>query len=156
MKLPEDYKDTIKFLITSLYSGQVQRSKRRGHPKPAYSKEEFRDWLLAQTSFTILLKAWKASNYTGSSPSVNRLRDSESYTFNNIEITTWKKNLEQEHKRTDKANNKIVTQMRNYGTIVATFESVAEASRQTSVNADSISACCRNKRQTAGGYRWKY
>lgn len=34
------------------------------------------------------------------------------------------------------------------------FSSAAEASRQTGINSNSISKCCRGERQTAGGYKW--
>jgi len=37
-----------------------------------------------------------------------------------------------------------------------TFESIAEASRQTGANSHSIGYCCRGKTKTAGGYHWKY
>lgn len=37
-----------------------------------------------------------------------------------------------------------------------TFESGAEAERQTGVNSSGISAVCRGKRRTAGGYIWRF
>lgn len=36
------------------------------------------------------------------------------------------------------------------------YYGISEANKQTGINLSSISACCRNKRKTAGGYKWKY
>ena len=40
--------------------------------------------------------------------------------------------------------------------IIAEFYGTHEARRITGINDRSISACCRGKRNTAGGYQWKY
>ena len=40
--------------------------------------------------------------------------------------------------------------------IIAEFCGTREAQRVTKINDRSISACCRGKRKTAGGYVWKY
>ncbi|WP_299061683.1 GIY-YIG nuclease family protein [uncultured Polaribacter sp.] len=42
------------------------------------------------------------------------------------------------------------------GKSLAIFESVAVASKITGINKTCISKCCRNERNTAGSYRWKY
>ena len=42
------------------------------------------------------------------------------------------------------------------GKSLAIFESVAVASRLTGINKTCISKCCRNERNTAGGFMWKY
>lgn len=40
--------------------------------------------------------------------------------------------------------------------IVAEYESLSEASRQTKINAQNISAVCLGKNKSAGGYKWAY
>lgn len=40
--------------------------------------------------------------------------------------------------------------------IINSFGSIADASKQTGVRADTISATCRGKQRTAGGYIWEY
>lgn len=50
---------------------------------------------------------------------------------------------------------KIVLQIKD-NEIVAEFYGTREAERQTGVKNRSISACCRNERNHAGGYEWKY
>ena len=42
------------------------------------------------------------------------------------------------------------------GELLATFPSLAEAERVTGIADGSISACCRGKLKSAGGYIWKY
>ena len=36
------------------------------------------------------------------------------------------------------------------------FISVSDASRETGISRSSISACCRGKRKSAGGFQWTY
>ena len=36
------------------------------------------------------------------------------------------------------------------------FESAREAERQTGVLHQNINACCKNKKRTAGKYKWMY
>lgn len=40
--------------------------------------------------------------------------------------------------------------------ILAEYASLSEASRQTSINAQNISAVCLGKNKSAGGYKWAY
>jgi hypothetical protein len=53
-------------------------------------------------------------------------------------------------------NNKPVVQLDINQTIINTFISIAEASRNTGIRGDSISACCRGVQKSSGGYIWKY
>lgn len=41
-------------------------------------------------------------------------------------------------------------------TLIARYESISEAARQTGVEKKNISACCNGKRKSAGGYKWRY
>ena len=50
---------------------------------------------------------------------------------------------------------KIVLQIKN-GNIIAEFYSAEEAHRQTRINRGHICDCCRQERNFAGGYQWKY
>ncbi|QLG47242.1 GIY-YIG nuclease family protein [Costertonia aggregata] len=42
------------------------------------------------------------------------------------------------------------------GNQISTFESVAEASRQTGVSKTCIARCCRGERKCSGGFLWEY
>lgn len=45
---------------------------------------------------------------------------------------------------------------KNTGEILEIFESISDASRKTKISSGNISAVCKNLRQHAGGYTWKY
>ena len=42
------------------------------------------------------------------------------------------------------------------GDIVGEYQSMRVAEKVTGVAHEHISACCRNKQRTAGGYKWQY
>lgn len=50
---------------------------------------------------------------------------------------------------------KIVLQIKD-NKVVDEFYGICEAQRQTGICCVNISACCRGKAKTAGGYQWKY
>ena len=60
--------------------------------------------------------------------------------------------------RRRKYNARRVQQLTMDGKPVATFPTIAEAARQTGIDASNIGGCLRGKRgqYQAGGYRWKY
>jgi hypothetical protein len=53
-------------------------------------------------------------------------------------------------------NKKRILQYEQNGSLVASFESIAEASRQTGINATHISLCAKGKHRHSGGYVWRY
>jgi hypothetical protein len=52
--------------------------------------------------------------------------------------------------------SKSVMQFTKDGIFVAEYSSMAEARKQTRILQSCISACCRKKHKTAGGYIWKF
>ena len=72
-----------------------------------------------------------------------------------------KKNWESESYRNAHcgANNnraRAVVQYDLNGNFIAEYETMTQADKETGVNASKISAVCRGKRKTSGGYTWKY
>ena len=57
--------------------------------------------------------------------------------------------------KTDK-RKKQVQQFNLEGKLLATYNSVAEASRQTGISKTCISRVCRGERESSGGYYWCY
>lgn len=55
-----------------------------------------------------------------------------------------------------KKHQKKVAQIDKYGKIKQIFSSIKEASKNIKIPDSNISACCKGKRKTAGGYAWKY
>lgn len=53
-------------------------------------------------------------------------------------------------------HNKAVVQYTKEGEFVAEYESMLIAKEKTGINNSHISACCRGKRKSAGGFKWTY
>lgn len=75
----------------------------------------------------------------------------------------WRFNDDKEHLVTDISNEKVrkykqkVQQInKETNEIIKIYDSAAEASRQTKVNASCIRNVCQGKSITAGGYKWQY
>lgn len=52
--------------------------------------------------------------------------------------------------------SKPVLQMDKTNKIIAEFPSIMEVKRQLGISQSSISMCCKGKRKTCGGYKWKF
>lgn len=55
----------------------------------------------------------------------------------------------------DNRRKKVVQYLLN-GTVLSQFLSVTEASKQTGISKTCISRCCRNERESSGGFLWQY
>lgn len=55
-----------------------------------------------------------------------------------------------------KSQSKAIVQFDKNNTLIAEYNSISEAARITGVSFSGISACCRYKRLTAGGFIWRY
>lgn len=144
-----------------MYNRQVCHSKKRGHAAPAYTKNDFVEWLFSQSLFHKLFKQWEDSGYEKDlAPSVDRDDDNIGYSFDNIKLTCWLKNREKSYLyRKIGLNNKMnktVLQYDKDGSFIAEYYSTMEAYRQTGAFASCISAVCLGKRNSAKGFYWKY
>jgi len=89
---------TPKGLVKSLYSNQVAKSRKRGHPAPAYTEAELFDWLWSQPHAQALYDAWVSGGYVSDNkPSVDRLDDYLPYTLTNIRLVTWSTNNQRQY-----------------------------------------------------------
>lgn len=55
----------------------------------------------------------------------------------------------------DNPKSKIVLQIKN-GEIIAEFYGLSEANRKTGISLSGICNCCKGRKTSAGGYKWKY
>lgn len=72
--------------------------------------------------------------------------------FTQKQYETVNRNLQ----KARKARLKSVIQMDVNFNKIREFRSIKEAERETGVNNSKICACCKERRNTAGGFRWKY
>ena len=154
-------KHTKRGMLSVMYATQNTKSYYRGHNPPEYSKEELWSWLISQVNFDALYLNWINSGYESYlKPSIDRLNDDIGYSFDNIQLITWYENKYKNKIRRDvrtgpkKPWKKSVIAM--IGDISNVYDSLNDASRATGVGVKDISMCCREKRLTAGGYKWKF
>lgn len=177
MRYCETYRRTKVGLITSIYNSQKGSSKRRGYTNPDYSRGELISWCLEQELFHALYDEWVDSNYEQLSvPSVDRLDDYKPYSFDNIQLMTWRENKKKGHFDEvigrNKKKSKAVKQHDLNGVLIGTYHSTRHASRTTGVSQAGISGVCNGKSvkkgyrsdgtprsgvpKTAGGFIWKF
>lgn len=148
-------------VINTIYQTQIRTSKARGHDRPTYALSELREWVLSQEIFHVLHDKWVESNYDKySKPSLDRKDDYLGYSFDNIQIMTWKENDDKGSEDNLSGKNKkkwkpvIMTQ--DGGDTM--FESIKKAQefKGVSTKEGNIGSCCRGVKKTAYGATWRY
>ena len=153
----ERFRRTRKGVSLAIFRSQKLHSSRRGFGFPMYTLEEFREWIYSQSNFKYLFDAWVASNYEKKSkPSVDRINDNLGYTFENMRLTSFDKNI-----RKSRGNISIITPIKQYdlnGAYIKTFRSQQDAVRKigmsqgnlwVSLNKDFMQHKCY-------GFYWRY
>ena len=149
------------YFYKEIYDHQVESSIKRGHKKPEYTKDEFRIWLYSHEDFPKLYDKWVKYSYKKDlKPSVDRLDDYAGYSFNNIQLTTWRDNyLKRASDMVSGKNNKkskAVLQYNNNGVFIKEYYSMMQAERETGISNSKISMVCKGKRNSAGNFIWQY
>lgn len=157
----KEYQRTKKGLITRIYYDQKKSCKNRNMENPTYTKFELIDWFDNNDMFDLLYCNWVKSNYnTKLSPSVDRIDDYKSYTFDNIRLVTWQDNFDKYSKdKKEGLNRKTLKAVISYNKNneeTTEYYSAAEASRQTGLYRTNIIKCCKGRAKTAGGFKWRY
>ena len=143
----------VKTLVRQTYRGQKRRSKLRGHSPPKYTFDELYKWIISQSNFKELYNNWIKSSYQKDLiPSVDRLDDDKGYSFDNIQLITWKENRQKEcDKRKKKVNQYTIE-----GKYIKTWESYREAERKTEIQ--GLNRACNDYKtyKHVGWYQWRY
>ena len=156
-----DYRRSRKGLVSTIYQAQRLSSKRRDHNPPEYTRQELESWMFSQNMFNELYSAWVLSGYdTDLKPSIDRVKNSVHYKFENIKITTWKENNNNGYiKRkpwTGSRRSKIIIQLTIDNVIIRLYLSAWYAYKSTLIDQSAIARCCKGKNKSAGGYTWRY
>ena len=146
-------------MVGTIYQSQKQSCKRRGHLPPSYTLDELRSWMYAQDEFESLYSNWVLSDYKKMmKPSIDRIDDYKSYSFDNIQLMTWKENDAKGSMDIKNGTNKKKFKrvlLVEHGII---FEAIKYAQEYVgcSPREGNIVKCCKGDRKTAYGYTWRY
>lgn len=163
-KANRESRNTINGLVSKIYLAQKERSKLKGFDQPSYTKEELKIWMTSQESFNSIHSEWVMSGHKKDLvPSCDRINDYKGYTLDNIRLTSWIENREKSSRdRVSGANNKVSKPVikidSSNGEEIERFHSIKEAARSIGNEnlSSSISECCKGKRKTAKGFKWKF
>jgi len=91
-------------------------------------------------------------------PCVNHIDENKlNNDLSNLEWCTAKENARHgtRIKRIAEKRSIEVVQLDLNDNVLNTFESMVQAERETGIDASSITKCCKGKRKSAGGYKWR-
>lgn len=149
-----------KGVIRVLYKTQRHHSKMRGHEPPAYTKQEFKEWLYAN-GFKEKYDAWVDSGYDKwMKPSCDRIDDYKGYSLDNIRLTTWKENKDKQtedillHRSTSGEKCKTTQRVDIHGNMLKEWVSCASAKRETGILA--LDYYVRTGNIAPDGYYYQY
>jgi len=170
-KYMKDYNNTYfktkKGLIRKIFHHLKRNSIKRNHKLPNFTYEELFAWIINQNNFNSIYNEWVESNYNKSYvPSIDRIDNNLPYTFDNIQLVTFKQNCLN-------ANNDIkykklynsgllnnghrkICQYDLSGNKIEEFISLSEASRVLNIDHREISRCCLNKKNLYKKFFWCY
>ncbi len=168
---PRKYYRSLTGKASYIYTTQLKKSEERDYSLPSYSREELIDYLLNNQTYLDLFKDWENSGFKKElAPSVDRIDDYKSYSFENIQIVTWGYNNEKYSQDTLSGKSvktcKAVDQLDLEGNFIKRFYSQQEAGRQLKIDSSKISAVCIGKSvkkgtrtsipKTANGFKWRF
>lgn len=89
----ERSKKTKRGMLGLLYSSQKRNSKKRKHPLPTYTIEQFVEFAYSLPKFEEIYNNWVLSDYIQDlRPSFDRIDSLKPYTLKNIQVMTWYEN----------------------------------------------------------------
>ena len=119
------YLKTPKGVLNIIYRNQLLKQKRRGI-KVNYTYKEFKDKYLNDEKYLELYNQWLKNNCLSDyKPSFDRIDNTKDYSFDNLQIMTWRENNAKGRRECMKA----VRQYDLSGNYIKTYGSIIEASK---------------------------
>lgn len=170
------YQRTKKGLVLAMHANQRAKSKKRGHPQPAYSREELFTWCDQQPQFHAMYDDWVASNYDmQTKPTCDRLDDYKPYSLCNLQLLTYKDNSTKYYQDAISGiNTKSASAVVCYnldGSYHCEYHSLSAAARAVGTSHANIRNVCEGKPisrtnpdgsirtsipKTCKGFKWEY
>lgn len=148
---------TKRGVLATAFNQQSRRKKFRDDQKPSYTREQLIVRFINDKHYTKLYNNYFFSGYKKDlRPSIDRIDPNKGYSFDNIQMMTWKENNEKG--RTENRRN-LVKRVGMYlinNEFIDEFWSIAEAERVMGISHGNIVMCCQNKRPSASGYIFRY
>lgn len=148
--------------VNRVFTDQKKSSSTNKYKRPEYTKDQLRDWCFSQELFNSLFKKWEDSGFEKKlAPSIDRIDDYDGYNLANIQLVTYEFNISKGNfNRKNGINNKMnksVVQIDSItGKVIKEYYSMNQAGRETGISYKNIFKVCKEKRITAGGFKWKY
>lgn len=137
------YNRIIEQHIRKIFHTQKATSARRKHNEPMYDIDSFTLWMKKQPNFSKLYNNWIDSDFDKNlTPSCDRLDATKGYSFDNIELVTWRENLIREVKR----KSTLVKVYKINGDFLKEFSSISEAARFFDSDIRNYSSILNNKK----------
>ena len=93
VKATQARQKTREGLIKKIFHNQQMTTKKMGRVPPAYTEQELLEWAMSQ-GYEQMWQSWTNSGHDKwLSPSVDRIDNNQSYTLKNIQLLTWRQNL---------------------------------------------------------------
>jgi hypothetical protein len=146
---------TLNGKINTLYDNIRRRSKERWLCEPSFTIQEFRDWFLANKGME-LYNNWVSSNYRKDlRPSVDRIDCKLKYDFDNMQVITFKENIQKGRKEKIILRGKEIKQIDKDGSVLNIFPSSKAAAKAVKGKFRTIQAAARTGFYHRG-FRWEY
>ncbi len=143
------YRRTQKGVLTNMYRHMVYRN------KVDFSLQDFQKRFLSDKKFNRLFNEWIKNKFQKQfKPSLDRINKKEHYTLKNTQMLTWAENR---YKQTMERRTRKGSVLQFIGNkLIKKFISQRQAVMHTGISQGNMSAVLNGKRQTAGGYYWKF
>lgn len=141
-------------MFRRIYADQNKNSKRRGHKKPKYTKQQLMDWCIKETEFIKIYINWCKSGFVKDlKPSIDRKENDKGYSFDNIRVTTWDDNR---RLAIGEQSKQVLQICKASGNLIEKYDTLKLASQSTGIPRTTLSNWINNKYRNNSEYIFKF